>query len=135
MDIAMAGARRRLARPECQALFTDFVDRAGHTLAAVLGESGRTAAEYLGDLYFVEGNTSAQCRRRPTLVAYTSANGRVVYLCKRFMAYFSEKTSAGEILLIHELLHALGLGENPPTSDDITARVWARCGDRPGRDD
>src|SRR5688572_32224016 len=41
MDTVMTGARRRLARPECQALFTDFVDRDGHTLAAILGESGR----------------------------------------------------------------------------------------------
>ena len=95
MDTVMTRARRRLARPECQALFTDFVDRDGHTLAAILGESGRTAAEYLGDLYFVEANTSAQCRRRPPLIAYTAAKGRVVYLCTgRFVAYFSKKTSA-----------------------------------------
>jgi hypothetical protein len=26
------------------------------------------------------------------------------------------------------MLHSLGLGENPPTSDHITARVLARCG-------
>ena len=131
----MTGARRRLARLDCQALFTDFVDRDGDTLAAILDESGRTAAAYLGDLYFVEANTSRQCRRHPPLVAYTASRHRVIYLCTwRFVGYFSEKTSAGEILLIHELLHALGLGENPPTSDDITDRVWARCGDRPERD-
>ena len=34
----------------------------------------------------------------------------------------------GEILLIHELLHSLGLGENPPTSAQITNTVMARCG-------
>jgi hypothetical protein len=33
-----------------------------------------------------------------------------------------------EILLIHEFLHTLGLGENPPTSDAITQRVAVRCG-------
>jgi hypothetical protein len=27
------------------------------------------------------------------------------------------------VLLIHEELHALGLGQNPPTSADITDRV------------
>jgi len=30
--------------------------------------------------------------------------------------------------MIHEALHTLGLGENPPTSAEITERVLARCG-------
>jgi hypothetical protein len=37
-------------------------------------------------------------------------------------------SSTSEILIIHEVLHTLGLGENPPPSADITARVMARCG-------
>jgi hypothetical protein len=31
-------------------------------------------------------------------------------------------------LIIHEELHSLGLGENPPSSQAITAQVIARCG-------
>ena len=31
-------------------------------------------------------------------------------------------------LLIHELLHTLGLGENPPTRSRITDAVMNRCG-------
>ena len=31
--------------------------------------------------------------------------------------------------MIHEFLHTLGLGENPPTSQEITERVSNRCGD------
>jgi hypothetical protein len=34
---------------------------------------------------------------------------------------------AAEFIVIHELLHTLGLGENPPTPQDITRRVKARC--------
>jgi hypothetical protein len=30
-------------------------------------------------------------------------------------------------MVIHEILHTLGLGENPPTSVEITQRVEARC--------
>ena len=30
--------------------------------------------------------------------------------------------------LIHETLHTLGLGENPPSSEEITLRVESRCG-------
>jgi hypothetical protein len=33
-----------------------------------------------------------------------------------------------EIIVIHEFLHTLGLGENPPTSQAITQRVAIRCG-------
>jgi hypothetical protein len=32
-----------------------------------------------------------------------------------------------ESIVSHEVLHTLGLAENPPTSDDITAAVERRC--------
>jgi hypothetical protein len=31
------------------------------------------------------------------------------------------------VIVIHEALHTLGLPENPPTSEEITARVRERC--------
>jgi hypothetical protein len=31
-------------------------------------------------------------------------------------------------MIIHEMMHTLGLGENPPTTFEITERVMARCG-------
>ncbi len=31
-------------------------------------------------------------------------------------------------VVIHEMLHALGLGEDPPTSEEITRQVAKRCG-------
>jgi len=34
-----------------------------------------------------------------------------------------------ELLLIHEILHTLGLGENPPSTDAIIRQVTIRCGD------
>ena len=135
METLMTGARPRLTRAECRELFTDFVDRDGHTLATILARSGRTPGQYLGDLYFVDASTSAQCRSDQVRIAFTAPKSRVVYLCSRRLgAYFAKKTSAGEILLIHELLHTLGLGENPPTSVQITDRVWKRCGS-PERND
>jgi hypothetical protein len=33
-----------------------------------------------------------------------------------------------EAAVIHEMLHSLGLGEDPPSSDHISTRVMARCG-------
>ena len=32
-----------------------------------------------------------------------------------------------EVVVIHEALHTLGLGENPPSSAEISIRVAARC--------
>jgi len=32
-----------------------------------------------------------------------------------------------EAILVHEALHSLGLGENPPSSDYITKRIRALC--------
>jgi hypothetical protein len=32
-----------------------------------------------------------------------------------------------QAIVIHEALHTLGLGENPPSSAEITARVLASC--------
>jgi hypothetical protein len=35
--------------------------------------------------------------------------------------------AVAEATVIHEALHTLGLGENPPTSREITAGVLKRC--------
>jgi hypothetical protein len=32
-----------------------------------------------------------------------------------------------EVYVIHEMLHTLGLGENPPSSQEITQAVVKRC--------
>jgi hypothetical protein len=42
----------------------------------------------------------------------------------------SRNSRNAEAIVIHEWLHSLGLGENPPSSDYITTRVRARCGER-----
>jgi hypothetical protein len=125
---AVEGAIRRLGRPKCQQLFTDFADPAGHPLSATLAASGKTPPESLAALYFVEGDGSPQCHTDDTTAAFTLPGNRVIYVCgKRFTDRFARRI-AGEILLIHELLHALGLGENPPTSAHITDAVRIRCG-------
>ena len=38
-----------------------------------------------------------------------------------------ESGSRAEAMVIHEMLHTLGLGENPPTTFEITDRVRERC--------
>ena len=126
---AVRGAVLRLARPECQRLFTIFTDSAGHTLSANLEAQGNSSSEYLAGLYFVDGDDSARCRLDEGTAAFTTPGSRVIYVCgARFANRFARNTTGGEILIIHELLHSLGLGENPPTSAEITNLVMARCG-------
>jgi hypothetical protein len=44
----------------------------------------------------------------------------------------ARNASRAEIAVIHEALHTLGLGENPPDSREITRLVTERCGDGAG---
>jgi len=125
---AIAGAVRRLAKPECQRLFDDFEDSNSQPLGEILRLLRTTPSQFLTGLYFVDGQGSSQCASSPSTAAFTEPGSRVIHVCgDRFAERFARKTSGGEILIIHELLHTLGLVENPPTSAQITDRVWARC--------
>ena len=56
---------------------------------------------------------------------------RVVFVCTtRFADRYAHHTAGGELLLIHELLHSTGLGENPPAGLQVTDAVGRRCGER-----
>jgi hypothetical protein len=66
---------------------------------------------------------------RSANLAVTRPGNRVVFVCgARFQKEMSRNSRNAEAIVIHELLHSLGLGENPPSSDHITARVRAQCG-------
>jgi len=123
---AVDGALRRLGRPECQRLFTDFTDLEGRTLAENLTTLGKTPIEFFNELYFTEDRVTPCCLRRGTL-AFTAPGQRVIRVCPRFSSVSLENAAFGDATLIHEMLHALGLGENPPKSSDITRQVLARC--------
>jgi len=125
---ALRGAGRRLAKPGCRQLFEDFTDRTGRPLTLNLEATAQSAGDVLAGLYFVDGDDTIRCRTDRVVVAFTHPGSRVIHVCGRQFLQFAVKTRGGEILLIHELLHALGLGENPPTSERITDAVINRCG-------
>jgi len=125
---AVEGAAVRLARPGCQDLFTDFTDAAGQRLLTTLVARGKSPADAFGVLRFFDGGAAPQCRAGKTL-AFTQAGSPVIRVCGvQFRNRFARNRTTTEFILIHEFLHALGLGENPPTSRAITERVAARCG-------
>ncbi len=122
-------AAERFATPGCSMLLTDFQDlRSGQPLAETLAASGRTASGFLASLRFFDADHMVQCRRRSTW-AWIPVGGDVVFVCRSRFASLLRKDEwlAGNVL-IHEALHSLGLGENPPSSEEITATVVRRCG-------
>lgn len=124
---ALGGAARRLTEASCQQLFSDFLDEQGRPLHARLQELEQTGPSYLPLVVFLDGSEMPQCRNG-NASAFTSQGRRIVYICGRHFerAWFESPTKA-EVVLIHETLHTLGLGENPPTSLAITHHVLRRC--------
>ncbi len=124
---AVLGASSRLGRPGCQRIFTDFTDESGQRLLANLEGSTLTAVEYLLErILFVDGSDTPQCRHDTRMVAFTAPGDKVVRVCAARFAITN--ATAAEVIVIHELLHTLGLRENPPSSTEITQQVTKRCG-------
>ena len=94
----------------------------------MLDAQGLTPAEHFREIRFLNGDGSAYCRRKD-LLAGTTPGSSVVFLCiDRFRERAHRWPSYAANILIHEELHSLGLGENPPSSEQITLRVVDRCG-------
>jgi hypothetical protein len=123
---AVEAASRLFEDPECQALLDDFQDAAGRPLRVSVEALGVSAPEYLGGRIFFY-DAPEPCA--PGVLAYTAPGSRAILVCgARFVRQMSRGARHAEAALIHEALHSLGLGENPPSSDYITERVRARCG-------
>jgi hypothetical protein len=127
---ARAGAVKRLASAECRKVFTDFKDAEGRTLQQNLEERGESPAEYIGLIPFVDGSSHPLCLNTRVAMV-TNPGGRRVLVCKSFAEFALKEPHLAESMLIHEILHTLGLGESPqrgaPSSLEITQRIQARC--------
>jgi hypothetical protein len=126
---ALLGASQWLARPKCQALFSEFKDQRGLPLTAKLGELETDPERYLRVVLFRDGAGSSTCKRHGIL-AFTTPGSRVIYLCGRdFERAWRRDAREVQATVIHEVLHTLGLGENPPSPGQITYRVQQLCWD------
>jgi hypothetical protein len=131
---AKAGAAQRLESPECQKLLTDFRDRQGAPLADRLTAWQMTASDYVRQLPFLDGASVPLCAKEMVRLV-TVAGALQVYVCPggpgRLNSHFSsvqaETPARAEAMVIHVMLHTLGLGENPPSTFEITERVRRRC--------
>jgi len=119
LDVAIA----RLKRQGCAAIFQDFRLPDGRTAQSELDRRRISPRELLESLIFADGSPSPACDHGPTFL-FTTPGSPLIGVCPRFsrVGPFDSAT-----FIIHESLHALGLGENPPTSREITIRVERRC--------
>ena len=118
-------AAQQLRRAECLKAFAEFQLDDGSTPLQRLEATGLTAEAFLATLEWESGATSGRCA--PGALLATVRNGRRVTVCPGFAKIVASQPAFGATLVIHEQLHALGLGENPPTSTYITTRVYHRC--------
>ena len=124
---ALDGAARWLGSSQCARLFTEFQDAHGQPLDERLRQLQSTPLDYLRLVYFQDGERHPTCRR-DGILAFTEVDSRVVYVCGRdFARAWNKEPREIVATLIHEMLHSLGLGENPPTPRDISYRVQQLC--------
>jgi hypothetical protein len=127
---AVSGAFRSLGDTRCQKVLTLFQDDSGRTLDSKLEALGKTPQEYLRFVLFYDGSGSPACRdtTSKSVFAATATGSRVVLVClSQFRAAQRTKPYHGESVVIHEMLHSLGLGENPPSSEEISRHVMNAC--------
>lgn len=125
---ARDGAMRRLRLPECQRLLADFRDLEGRSLAEGLEPYAMPLDEYLAQIPLLDGSGQPLCDTGQAQLV-TTPNAKRIFVCHSFVEAARTRPRDAEVALIHDLLHTLGLGENPPTSGEITQRVRARCPD------
>jgi hypothetical protein len=130
---ALAGAAARLEAAECEGLLDEFTDRRGRPLRDRLDELGLDVADYLQTIAFRSGASVRNCWAEGVVMAAHPGRS-IVYVCaapgraqSRLALSMDRDRDFAEIAIIHEMLHTLGLGENPPSSHEITQRVRRRC--------
>lgn len=125
----VARAARRFAEPGCTSLLVLYDDvRTGRPLIETLRSSGQTPTSHFARLRIYSGDERMQCRWRETW-AWAAVGSDAVFVCRsRFTTLAEKSEKAAANILVHEALHTLGLGENPPTSEEVTAAVHDHCG-------
>lgn len=131
---ALLAARLRIGGARCREVLSEFrADGKGRPLDEVLEQLGRSPEQHLDSLIFEDGSRRAPCAS-PGILAFTRVGSGTIHVCaSQWKGAVQNDPAYAEMVLIHEMLHTLGLGENPPTSLEITARVTERCGDAPAR--
>ena len=126
---ALDAAVTRFEDAGCRQILLDFADRDGRPLQDRLTSLRVDLDQYVSMLVFYDGTRAKTCEKGA--LAFTQPGSRVIHVCiDRLKSVQSDQPEYVIAALIHEILHTLGLEENPPSSSDITRRVNALCGRR-----
>jgi hypothetical protein len=120
-------AAEKLRTEKCRQILSEFRDGDRRTLEENVTAQGEDAPGYLRWLIFVNAAEEGFCVRGAQ-VASTNPKDRIIRLCAPFQQIARSDPGYAAALLIHEELHSLGLGENPPSSYEITRKVVEHCG-------
>jgi hypothetical protein len=122
LDLALA----MLASPGCAGIYSEFRRPDGRTPQDELERMGIGPEEFLESLVFTDGSREVVCRKGRAVMTATPDRA-LIYVCPGFARFQIDSPRRAAAVVIHESLHALGLGENPPSSGEITRRVERRC--------
>jgi hypothetical protein len=123
---ALESASARFAEEGCRKVLTDFEDGTGQSLADRLSSVAVDIHVYLTMVTFIDDTHHRRCASG--VLVFTAPGSWVVRVCAGELTRINAQQPDYVVAsLIHEILHTLGLGENPPSSREITARVLARC--------
>ena len=119
-------AWERLGEPGCGTVLDGFTDRSGQPLVERLRALSADLQTYLTMVVFIDGSRERPCVSG--VLGSTTPGSRVVRLCvDELKRTWQQDPEHAVAILIHEMLHSLGLTENPPSSTAITERVLAVC--------
>src|SRR5512143_610382 len=126
VEFAREGAMRRLREPGCLQLLEEFRAADGSPLTAKLASFGVPADRYLAMIPFLDGSSRPLCSGGQSQLLTARGVARIA-VCRSFLQTVNRERVTAEVYVIHEMLHTLGLGENPPSSQEITQRVKRQC--------
>jgi hypothetical protein len=121
-------AGKKLERFECAMVFSDYRDASGRLLSDRLIDQRLTARDYFDALSFYDGFGVRLCGDRHVAAATVPGSNLVAICTETFNSLTLKSPGLAADVLIHEMLHGLGLREDRPTSEAVTAQVARRCG-------
>jgi len=127
LQVAVNTAHEWLGDAQCQRLFSDFRDVRGRLLSEVLADRGESGQSHLERLFFYDGARTKACEGRGA-VALTMPGSYVIHVCPVAFGRLARERRPAVVVVVHEVLHTLGLGENPPSPSEINSAVLRRCG-------